>query len=199
MPILPAEPDLFPEDLWDRGPDTVDGQRWWCLHTKPRQEKSTARHLRDRQIAYYAPQILHESRTPLGRKIRSFLPLFPSYVFMIGDEHQRLEAFRSNTLVNVLEVIDQASLIRDLRQIRQLLASGLSAAREHSHPIGVWVRICSGPLSGIVGTVVRRGPRDRFIALVSFLGSGATVDLEDWQVERIAPPAPHLGPSQAED
>lgn len=189
MPILPAEPDVFPEDLWDRGPAPDDAHRWWCLHTKPRQEKATARHLRERLVAFYTPQVVHEGRTPSGRKTRSFLPLFPSYVFMLGDETQRLEAFRAGTLANVLEVVDQASLDRDLRQIRQMLNSGLPIVPEPSHPVGVRVRIASGPLAGIVGTVVRRGPRDRFVALVDFLGSGAMVDLEDWQVERVAPPA----------
>ena len=47
------------------------------------------------------------------------------------------------------------------------------------------IRIVVGPLKGITGTVVRRGGRDRFVALVRFLGRGATVDLQDWQVEPV--------------
>jgi hypothetical protein len=37
----------------------------------------------------------------------------------------------------------------------------------------------------VEGTVIRRGKRDEFVAVVRFLGRGATVDLEDWQVEQI--------------
>jgi hypothetical protein len=40
-------------------------------------------------------------------------------------------------------------------------------------------------LTGIEGKVIRRGKRDQFVAVVHFLGSGATVDLEDWQVEQL--------------
>ena len=40
-------------------------------------------------------------------------------------------------------------------------------------------------LQGVVGTVVRRDRRDQFVAVVRFLGRGATVELRDWQVERI--------------
>ena len=47
------------------------------------------------------------------------------------------------------------------------------------------VRILTGPLKGIEGRVIRRGKRDQFVAVVHFLGSGATVDLEDWQVEQL--------------
>ncbi len=50
MPILPAEPDLYPSDLWDRlsepVPEPQDDEarvRWMCLHTRPRQEKAVAR------------------------------------------------------------------------------------------------------------------------------------------------------------
>jgi transcriptional antiterminator RfaH len=188
MPILPAEPDIFPEDLWDGDLVSSGAFRWWCLHTKPRQEKASARHLLERRIGYYLPQVRRESRTPAGRPIRSIIPLFPCYLFLLGDEIQRLEAFRGGTLVQVLEVADQACLLHDLRQIHRVLASGVPVALETSHPVGARVRICSGPLTGVVGTVIRRGPRDRFVAMVNFLGSGAVVDLEDWQVERVDPP-----------
>jgi transcription antitermination factor NusG len=186
MPILPAEPDLYPPDLWQVEPGAYAGKRWWCLHAKPRQEKATARHLRARRVWYYLPQVLQESRTPGGRKIRSVIPLFPGYLFLLGNELDRLEAFQGHNLVNVLEVFDQEELIADLRQIQRLLSTGLPVVPEPSHPVGTTVRIMNGPLSGMVGTVVRRGQRDQFVAVVHFLGRGATVDLQDWQVERIA-------------
>ena len=43
------------------------------------------------------------------------------------------------------------------------------------------------PLAGLVGTVVRRGKGDQFVAVLRFLGQGAMVELRDWQVEP-APP-----------
>lgn len=186
MPILPAEPDLYPSDIWEReGTQTDTGRRWWCLHTKPRQEKAAARHLRSRQIQHYLPQVVREDRTPAGRKIRSVIPLFSSYLFLLGDEHDRLEAFKGNNLAKVLEVADQEGIAHDLRQIYRVLASGLPVVPEPSYPIGTRVRIASGPLIGLVGTVVRRGKRDQFLAVVEFLGSGAMVELQDWQVERV--------------
>ena len=188
MPILPAEPDLFPSDLWQSAEVRFQpsGERkWWCLHTKPRQEKATARHLRSQNIAYYLPQVLHEDRTPLGRKTRSVIPLFSSYVFLLGTDQDRLLSMKANRLVRVLEVASQESLNHDLQQIHQLLASGLAVIAEPAVPVGSRVRILSGPLAGIEGRVVKRGKRDQFVAIVQFLGSGAMVDLEDWQVEQL--------------
>lgn len=186
MPILPAEPDLYPPELW-QAEDLMDGgsRRWWCLHTLPRQEKAVARHLRKEGVAYYLPQAVNETRTPQGRKIRSVAPLFTSYVFLLGGSTERLAAVKSNRLVTVLEVADQCGLTHDLRQIHQMLVSGLTVLPEPTMPVGARVRIKSGPLLGMDGTVIRRGKRDQFVAVVKFLGRGATVELEDWQVERL--------------
>jgi transcription antitermination factor NusG len=187
MPILPAEPDLYPRDLWENPatPGNGDARTWWCLHTKPRQEKATARDLRVHRVPFYLPQVVHEDRTPQGRKTRSVLPLFPSYLFLLGNDEERLLALKGNRLVRVIEVNDQDAIGHDLRQIYQMLASGLAVVPEPAVPVGARVRIVSGPLTGIEGTVIKRGKRDQFVAVVHFLGSGATVDLEDWQVEQV--------------
>ena len=187
MPILSAEADSHPSNLWDNVeslPVKAEGA-WWCLHTKPRQEKATARDLLDQGIVYYLPQVVKQSRTPQGRKIQSIMPLFAGYLFFHGDANDRLAAFRGNRLVNVIPVVDQSGLVRDLRQVHTMLSSGLSVSAEPMIPVGAKVRIMTGPLTGIVGTVIRRGNRDQFAAMVNFLGRGATVDLENWQVEQV--------------
>jgi transcription antitermination factor NusG len=111
--------------------------------------------------------------------------LFPSYLFLFGNEKERLLALKGNRLVRVLEVADQSSLSHDLNQIHRMLASGLAVVPEPTMPVGAQVRILTGPLTGIVGRVIRRGKNDQFVAVVHFLGCGATVNLEDWQVEQV--------------
>lgn len=186
MPILREEPSKYPDDLWQGDGEAADPRHpWWCLHTKPRQEKATARYLRDHRLTYYLPQVVQVSRTPKGRKLRAVVPMFTGYVFLRGDDYHRIEALKSNHIVQVLTVGDQERLIRDLRQIDVLLRSGLSILSEPKIPVGTQVRILSGPLTGLTGTVIRRETRERFLAIVDFLSRGASVELEDWQVERL--------------
>jgi transcription antitermination factor NusG len=187
MPILPAEPDCFPPDLWDNSTwlSSKEDAVWRCLHTKPRQEKATARELLEAGVTYYLPQAVKESRTPQGRKIRAVVPLFAGYLFLHGDPHDRLTVLRSHRLVSVLEVVDQEALARDLRQIDKMLKSGLVVTPEPTMPVGATVRILTGPLTGITGKVIRRGKHSQFVAVVNFLRRGATVDLQDWQVELV--------------
>lgn len=186
MPILAAEPQMFPPDLWRGELGEADPQQpWWCLHTKPRQEKAMARELHGLGSTYYLPQVIQEGHIPSGRKIRSLRPLFSGYVFFQGDQLRRLEALKSRSLTRVLEIFDQEELVRELRQIHRLLSSGLVVLPEPTYPVGSRVCIMSGPLRGLVGTVVRRDRGDQFVAVVRFLGSGAAVTLQDWQVEEI--------------
>jgi transcription antitermination factor NusG len=188
MPILPPEPDCYPPNLWENGASIpVDGEyTWWCLHTKPRQEKAIARELRKAGVAYYLPQAKKESRTPQGRRIESIVPLFPSYMFLKGKPEDRLVALRGNRIVAILEVVDQNSLARDLRQIHTMINSGLVVSEEPTVPVGTMVRVTTGPLTGVVGKVTKRANGDHFVAVVRFLGRGATVLLQDWQVERVS-------------
>jgi transcription antitermination factor NusG len=187
MPILPPEPDCFPPDLLANGPSSApdDATTWWCLHTKPRQEKAIARELRKAAVAHYLPQARKESRTPQGRRIESVVPLFPSYMFLRGTPQDRQVALRGNRIVGILDVADQDALARDLRQVHTMISSGLVVSEEPTVPIGATVRIMNGPLTGLSGKVIKRANRDHFVASVRFLGRGATVLLQDWQVERI--------------
>jgi transcriptional antiterminator RfaH len=106
-------------------------------------------------------------------------------VFLHGDDEDRVKALRGNRLVNVLQVVDQDGLVRDLRQVNKMLGSGLPISAEATIPVGAKVRITTGPLTDMIGTVIRRGNRDQFVAVVHFLGRGATVDLQGWQVEKV--------------
>jgi transcription antitermination factor NusG len=77
-------------------------------------------------------------------------------------------------------------LEQDLRQLHQLLSSGLPIAPEPTPVAGAPIRILDGPLRGLIGTVIRRGGRDRFVVSVRLLGRGVTVDLQDWPVETVS-------------
>src|SRR5262245_27316448 len=106
MPVLPLEPCVFPDNLFE-GPAPPDGAgRWWALHTRPRAEKSLARKVRGRGVAYFLPLYPKRLRSR-GRLLSSYLPLFPGYVFLHGDEQARLHALETNLVANCLTVGDQ--------------------------------------------------------------------------------------------
>ena len=179
---------MYPDDLFPGASsrsfiEPEADRRWYCVHTRPRQEKALARDLRGSRIPFYLPLAVHEGRTPAGRKTSSLIPLFSGYLFLLVDEGERIQALKGDRISNVIHVSDQPTLFSELRQIHQMLTSGLPISPEAVAEVGARVRILSGPLAGLVGTVIRRDRRERFVALVKILGAGASVILEDWQVE----------------
>lgn len=185
MPILASEPDLFPDDLLDRlHVSSSDGSdRWWALYTLSRREKKLMRQLRSLEIAHYSPLVGRRHRSPAGRVRVSYEPLFANYVFMHGSEHQRHAALGTNSIARWFVVPDPGELTRDLRQVRQLIQTGRPLTVEARLQTGDLVRVRQGAFAGFEGVVLRRKNETRLLVAVNFLQRGASVLLDDCQLE----------------
>src|SRR5271169_3967568 len=119
MPILTAEPALYPNDLFGCVRDEASVSRWCVLHTRPRQEKSLARCLHERQVPFFLPLVPNRLRVR-GKVTHSYLPLFGGYVFLLGRHDEYHLAISTRRVARTLEVTDQAQMWDDLRQIYRL-------------------------------------------------------------------------------
>jgi transcriptional antiterminator RfaH len=184
MPILPGEPDIFPAELLDESLacEAPTGP-WWAMYTMARREKQLMRRLRALEIPYYAPLVHRRTRSPGGRVRDSYVPLFASYVFVQGGESERQQVLTTNCVSRCLSVPDGVQLVHDLRQIRQLIELDAPLTVEARIEPGRRVRVRSGSMAGLEGTVVQRRGREWLVVAVEFLGQGASVLLEDFQVE----------------
>jgi transcriptional antiterminator RfaH len=184
VPILAKEDDLFPEHLLEDS--AAEGLLpWWALYTLPRREKELMRRLRAMGIGFYSPLVERRNKSPGGRVRKSYLPLFPGYVFMRGEEVARHRALTTNCVSKTLSVADGDSLLTDLRQIRRLILANVPLTPEARIQPGTAVRVRGGPLAGVEGVVVRRQNKERLLVAVRFLQKGASLLLEDFQVEEI--------------
>jgi transcriptional antiterminator RfaH len=185
MPILPAEPERFPDGLLDpSAPADAAARRWWALHTRPRQEKSLARDLCDRRIPFYLPLLTRRLRIR-GQAMTSRVPLFPGYVFLLGLPDERTAALATRRVVRSLDVADQDGLWHDLRQVSRLIASGKPVAPEDRLVPGALVEVRSGSLAGLRGVIVKAASGHRFIVRVDFIQRGASVLLDDVNLMRV--------------
>jgi transcription antitermination factor NusG len=191
MPILPQEPDLYPDGLFSAsGAPSEHGLRWWVLHTRPRQEKSLARDLRALAIPSYLPQL--QRRTPSrGRVLTSYAPLFPGYLFLLTEAEGRIAALATRRVARALEVTDQEAMWRDLRQVNQLLTSGAPVTPEDRLEPGAIVEIRTGPLAGLRGKILKSASGRRFVVAVDFIQRGASVLLDDFNLACVAPDETH--------
>jgi transcriptional antiterminator RfaH len=118
---------------------------------------------------------------------RSYLPLFPGYVFLFGDHEQRSAALETNLVAMVLPVRDQFQFQSDLQRVQRLITSGKSVVPEDRLERGDRVRLVKGPLAGLEGIVLRRGQQLRFVVEVQMLQSAVSAEVENWMLEPVAP------------
>ena len=182
MPILGSEPSRFPSNLFDPEIQDDSESRWWAILTKTRQEKALGRQLLAQKIAFFLP-LVEKDRLIRGRRVRSFLPVFNGYVFLFGTAEERVDALRTNRISQVLEVPDQNQLCVDLQQLSRLIETRAPVTVERRLEPGRRVRIKSGAMAGLEGTVLARRGSVRLLIAVNFLQSGISVEIDDFMVE----------------
>ncbi len=181
--MVTRQGSIYPADLFSAAQATSE-RLWWAVYTRSRQEKVFARHLLANEIPHYLP-LVKKTYLSCGRKFSAQVPLFPGYVFMFGSEQERLESLTSNRVSKVLLVPDPSRLRADLEQVFRLIDSGAPLTVEQRLAPGNRVRIRKGAMAGLEGTVlVRRGQTRLFVA-VTFLQQGASVEVDDFNLEPI--------------
>jgi hypothetical protein len=184
MPILAAETSIYPDNLLDDFGQTSPNRYWWAVHTLSRQEKSLARQLLGHGIPFYLPLVAKDNLIR-GRRVRSWIPLFGGYVFLFGDESERVKGLATKRVSRILPVSDQNRLKYDLGQIQRLIAADAPLTVERRLTSGRSVRIKKGPMAGLEGTVLSRRATTRLLVAVTFLQQGVSVELDDFLLEPI--------------
>ena len=186
MPILAAEPMILPDDLIQVANERLEaGDRWWAMYTLARREKELMRRLRAMKISHYCPLVPRRTKSPAGRVRMAHIPLFGSYVFVLGDETVRHQSLTTNCISQCLDVVDPTRLTFDLSQVQRLIACNAPLTPEARLQPGRCVRIRSGPMMGLEGIVAKRRGKDWLVISLEFLKQGVSVLLEDYQVEAI--------------
>jgi transcription antitermination factor NusG len=151
---------------------------WWVARTKARFEKAFAWDMYRRDIGYFLPmreKVIFSG----GRKRHVMVPLFPLYVFFCGTETDRYTAMTTNRLCQIIEVIDQETLVDELVRIEKALVNKAAIDQYPRLPVGSRCRITSGPMMGIEGIVIERdNAKARMVLEVNILGQGALIEID---------------------
>ncbi len=174
-------PQLFPDELLTT-PDLPG--RWRIAKTKSRREKALADFLAGRGIGYYLPMV--KKRQAGTKRVRySLMPVFAGYLFFKCSDQQRYEAFTSNHIAGVIDVTDEAQLLRDLGQVQKAISLDAPVYPYDFIRTGEEVLIKSGPLKGLQGVVHRKDKNYRLILNVNCLMQALAVDIESHCIEPV--------------
>ncbi|TWT33792.1 Transcription antitermination protein RfaH [Posidoniimonas corsicana] len=187
-------PYLFPHDLLASAPPESASEpagegsaRWWLVYTRSRQEKALSRDLFGLGVPHYLPVHNREVVTR-GRSRVVEEPLFSGYLFIFADPDLKTAALTTNRISTACPVGDGDRLRSDLLRLASAIAAGARLSLEAKLEPGDWVRVKSGIHEGLEGVVIRRKKQARLLLAVNFLKQGASLEVHESLLEKVAPP-----------
>jgi transcriptional antiterminator RfaH len=163
-------------------------RRWYAVFTLPQNEKSVVRHLEIRQVESFLPTYETIRIWKNRQRVKTILPLFPTYLFVRIDGGERTRVLESPGVLQIVGNGKECAAVAD--SDIQLLRAGLSGRRVEPFRelvIGERVRVKSGMMQGIEGTLVRRSGIDRFVLTLKLINQHAAVQVDAADLE----PLPH--------
>ena len=125
---------------------------WLVCHTKPRCEKKFAALMAAEKFEHYLALI--ESVRHYGQQRKRFTkPLFPGYVFAQVPVEFKARIYQQDLLARAIIVEDVPKFLRQLEDVRAIVASGLKLSVMPLMTKGRRVRVIGGPLNGMEGIV----------------------------------------------
>jgi transcription antitermination factor NusG len=155
---------------------------WVVVHARPRCEKKIADYLQRQGLRSYLP--LRRKTHRYGNRERIFLsPLFSGYLFCVLGNAQHATVAQNRYVANVLDVLDQASLVDQLRQVEAALAAGQITEVLPYLVSGHRVRVSHGPLRGVEGVIQRVKGQTRVIINVDMIRQAMAVEVDSAMLE----------------
>lgn len=133
-------------------PPAAPTANWLVCHTKPRCEKKFAALLAAEKFEHYLPLV--QSVRRYAQQTKKFSkPLFPGYVFALIPAEKKARIYQQDLLARAITVEDEARFLRQLADVRAIVASGFELSVMPLLIRGRRVKITGGPLYGLEGFV----------------------------------------------
>ena len=125
---------------------------WLVCHTKPRCEKKFSALMRAEKLEHYLALV--QSVRRYGTQTKRFTkPLFPGYVFAQVPAERKTRIYQQDLLVRAITVEDVPKFLRQLEDVKAIVASGFELSLIPLLTKGRRAKIVGGPLHGLEGVV----------------------------------------------
>ena len=160
-------------------PATDADVQWFALWTRSRHEQVVREQLEQKHIEAFLPTITRWSRWK-DRKKKIDWPLFPGYCFARFNTRERLPVLKCVGVVNIVAVQGEPAGIPDheIEGIRQLVGSELAYDPCPLIHEGMQVEVMHGPLTGVVGRLIRKNEKARLVLAVDLIGQAVSVEVD---------------------
>jgi transcription antitermination factor NusG len=157
--------------------------RWYAAHTCANHEKRVRDQLEQRSVESFLP-LCETVRRWKDRRMRLQPPLFPGYVFVRMPLADRLRVLQLPGVARLVGFNGLPCALPDeeIRAIQNCLNCGYQVKPHPYLQAGRRVRVKNGPLQGLVGIILRRKNRTRFIISLELIMRSMAVEIEDTDI-----------------
>ena len=169
-------------DVADLGSD----RKWYAVYTIPRNEKSVIKHLDLRDVESFLPTYETVRIWKNRQHVKTILPLFPTYLFVHINHWERVKVLQSPGVMHIVGNGRQYVPLEDAEV--GFLLSGCHGKKLEPYRellVGEKVRIKSGVMQGIDGTLVRKNNSLRFVLTLNLINQHAAVEVDADALESI--------------
>ncbi len=127
---------------------------WFALYTKPRSEFKAAQQISSLDVEYYLPTIT-KTKQWSDRKKKITEPVIRGYIFIYGDEKERLASLELHSVVRCIFEAGRPAKIPawQMENLMRMLKTDSEFFVHEGILKGVKVKINEGPFKDIIGTV----------------------------------------------
>ena len=152
----------------------MDETYWLVCHTKPRCEKKFAALMKAEKFEHYLPLV--DSLRKYAQQTKKFTkPLFPGYVFAQVPVEKKARIYQQDLLARAITVEDVPTFLRQLGDVKAIVASGFELSVMPLLTKGRRVKIIGGPLHGLEGFVDNPSNPQGIVLSVDVLQQGLLV------------------------
>jgi transcriptional antiterminator RfaH len=157
---------------------------WLVCHTKPRCEKKFAALMAAEKFEHYLP-LINSVRRYAQQTKRFTKPLFPGYVFAKVAQDRKARIYQQDLLARAITVEDESTFLRQLNDVKTIVASGFELSVMPLLTKGRRVKIVGGPLHGVEGFIDNPAQPQGIVIAVDVLQQGLLVKVPADQLQAL--------------
>ena len=180
--IFPSNPALQSLRAVPLAPD----RKWYAVFTAPLHEKSAIKHLDMREIESFLPTYETVRVWKNRQRMKLILPLFPTYLFVRINSRERAKVLQTPGVLQIVGNRTESVPLPDSEI--EFLRSGFCRQRIEPYReliVGEKVRIKSGVMQGLQGTLVRKSNSMRFVLTLELINQHAAIQVDAEDLESI--------------
>ncbi len=161
-------------------------RQWYAVFTTNKNEKAVAKHLEMRSVESFLPTYEKVSVWKNRQRIHLTLPLFPGYLFARIGSHERSTVLGTPGVIRIVgSHLHHLPIPEDeIEFLRTSLGRKKLEPCLHFVP-GEKVRIKSGLMQGIEGTLVRTSSGPRLVLTIRLISQHAVCEIDAEEIEAV--------------